>query len=79
MRERVAAPITWSERVQGDVAYLILGNYGGTMKGGTVPVYAFGGHCSWPFELPRKSNIPFDHATQLRGRATGNYFSRSTS
>lgn len=50
VRERVAAPITSSERVQGDVAYLILGNYGGTMKGATVPC-AFGGHCSCPLSF----------------------------
>lgn len=68
VRERVATPITSAVRVQGDVAYLILGNYGGTMKGGTV-VCAFGGHCSRPFELRRKSNIPFDHTVAARTRS----------
>ena len=51
------------ERVQRDVAYLILGNYGGTMKGARslslslflslyIYIYScFGGHCSCPLSF----------------------------
>jgi len=48
VRERVATPMASSEGLGRDVvAYLILGNYGGTMKGAGRSCSAFDGHCSW--------------------------------
>lgn len=50
-------PMASSEGPGRDVAYLILGNYGGTMKGagpdGCV-LSAFGGHCSCPLSHGEK-------------------------
>jgi hypothetical protein len=63
VRERVAAPMASSVGPGRDVvAYLILGNYGGTMKGA-------GRLCSASAAIApeprRKANIPFDHTEEV--------------
>lgn len=43
------------------VAYLILGNYGGTMKGAGRPCSAAAAIALASLEPRREANIPFDH------------------